>query len=127
MIGIAPERIEDPNQSFFFRTNPKNGNVMTESLCKNDDAPEEFLTPSDACPSTCCHVVEDPQNVFLRRKLINAQGIMTAQVQSCEWLDGQSQGTKTTLCKKKAGFDGYSPAYVACPETCGLCDENGLM
>lgn len=140
-IGNAPERIEDPNQSFFFRTNPKNGNVITkpckwlkdrnlgkrESLCENDDAPEELLTPSDACPSTCCHAVEDPQNVFLRRKVINDKGIMTANIQSCGWLEGQSQGTITTFCKRKVAFDGYSPAYVACPETCGLCDENGLM
>lgn len=139
--GEEPERIEDPNQSFFFRGNPKKGNIATkpckwlktrnlgrrESLCENDNAPEDFLTPSDACPSTCCHNVEDPQNMFLKRKVTNNKGIPTANIQSCGWLEGQTQRAITAMCKKNVAFDGYPPAYVACPKTCGLCDENGLI
>ena len=77
----------------------------------------------EVCPSSCCACEEDSDNVFLKKTRIDEKGFLKIESKTCEWLSKASESAKNNHCSKKAASyaGGFPPAYIACPETCGLC------
>ena len=131
------EEVELPINSFFAWESNKGGEpksvfkdckwLKNRPLEKRQQhcakASSGYATASEACPSTCCHHSEDGSNIWLKKKArYNADGVMKSEVsKDCDWLKGQSLDDITKYCKKNAFSESSVPAYVACPETCGLC------
>lgn len=76
------------------------------------------------CPSSCCVFREEPSNMFLK-KVDVIEGVEVPTMAKCKWLSKKSEKVKKRYCKKDHTYFTpeftLSPAYVMCPETCGLC------
>lgn len=112
--------IEDPNSMFWFNKKKKNCKWLArvspkkkDQLCKMNSAPEEFLNPFEACPSVCCFRPEIPEDSF---------SVNPRVVKTCEWLEKFKDKERVKkMCRFSKVVNGVGPAFVVCPETCGIC------
>jgi len=75
------------------------------------------------CPSSCCVFKEVSSSTFLRK--VDVGGDVVPITQTCKWLSRKPENVIKKFCKRNKSFPAYavSPAYVMCPETCGICDS----
>ena len=91
---------------------------------KVDDGDSKFGVASEICPTTCCSCAEDANNQFLKSLWIGDDGTTNVVTRDCAWLQSiKNESKRNKYCKKRnaAYVGGLPPAYVACPETCGMC------
>jgi len=117
--------IEDPNEIFYVKNKEKNCKWLARlplkkrsNLCMMNEAPEGYLNAHEACPSVCCLRPENPDDSFLASP---------KQVQSCEWLAKLKNEDKLKkICRFTKVAEDVGPAFLACPETCGLCPSTNM-
>ncbi len=132
---------ETPRDKFLFKIRP-NGALLLKPckfLAKRDDVTRsqlcdgeietngfafggEISMAAEACPSICCLIPEDPDNTWVKKKeSIEDFVVKPAVVKTCDVLKGLSDAAIERSCKKNFFSDYANSAYIACPETCGLC------
>lgn len=145
-IEVPTIDVETPNDRFFMRMK-ENGEIVTKpckflakkeasfrsricSLDAPDNLPAGIAMASAACPSMCCTIAEHPSTNWLKKKettKIDDKGTISfigAEIETCEWLKTRNDRLIQRFCSKKAFSDEANTAYIACPETCGICSAD---